>query len=145
MTDVARTADLAKIEAYMARTRCTAAALSKAAVGYPGIVSQIRGIAPVSQAKRNRVLAYMEANPNGPPKVHKPRQMDRTMSRYAPDELKSSTGPSTPVPVPAISGLSSAEWIRKTAFKRRLALAIFLAELVELGIIQYQKEHSDDA
>lgn len=145
---------LAKVEAWLAKNRVASSALGRRVVNDQSLVSRWRSSPDkVTESKRTRILAYIEAHPDGIPGYKGAgfrRAYQKGGGKFVPDKTdrmgpRAQDNPSTDVPVPALSECSDGEWIRRVAFSRGMPLSHFLAELVHLGIMVYKDTEAEEA
>lgn len=105
-----------------------------------------KGIRGVSEPKRRALAIYILKNPKGIPGYTRSRTGKKRSVRFLPGgrvpsssregKIQEGGGASTTLPVPAPHLLEpdNFSWVRNRAFRRQVAIAVVLGEMVELGI-----------
>lgn len=134
--------EMEAIEEYLVRTSTSSSALAMQAGRSRAIITIMRAGGSVSAKRVREIMQCMRANPDGIRIDHRKRG-PHPKPKFSLDDEQYGHGPRsfTNVPTPSLSELPDLQQqLRAEAFKRKLSIASFLAELVTLGWKYYQEE-----
>jgi hypothetical protein len=157
-TEVPNIDDFSQVAQWLKKCNVAGSALGRQICGDHSLCSRWKhDPRQVSVEKRQQVILFIRTHPEGLPgyqgRGHRRKRVYNTGGHGGPRDVDrvghqpKEGGPSTVVPVPALSELHKEDdtaWVKARAFSKGISIAQVLADMVELGILVTKETENEE-